>query len=122
MDVPLPVEKLSYGSNTEDKTCVVLVATGSFNPPTFMHLRMFELARDELRSKGFHVLGGYMSPVNDAYKKKVFVILRILVSFHNDSFFSEPMLMDMLCVMKLRASFSFLAHKVLLFTILFSFP
>jgi nicotinamide mononucleotide adenylyltransferase len=29
-----------------------------------------ELARDELRSKGFHVLGGYMSPVNDAYKKK----------------------------------------------------
>ncbi|KAG7606222.1 Nicotinate/nicotinamide nucleotide adenylyltransferase [Arabidopsis thaliana x Arabidopsis arenosa] len=70
MDVPLPVEKLSYGSNTEDKTCVVLVATGSFNPPTFMHLRMFELARDELRSKGFHVLGGYMSPVNDAYKKK----------------------------------------------------
>jgi len=46
-----------------------------------------ELARDELRSKGFHVLGGYMSPVNDAYKKKVFVILRILVSFHNDSFF-----------------------------------
>jgi nicotinamide mononucleotide adenylyltransferase len=71
MDVPLPVEKLSYGSNTEDKTCVVLVATGSFNPPTFMHLRMFELARDELRSKGFHVLGGYMSPVNDAYKKKI---------------------------------------------------
>jgi len=63
-----------------------------------------------------------MSPVNDAYKKKVFVILRILVSFHNDSFFSEPMLMDMLCVMKLRASFSFLAPKVLLFTILFSFP
>jgi hypothetical protein len=32
------------------------------------------------------------------------------------------MLMDMLCVMKLRASFSFLAPKVLLFTILFSFP
>ncbi|KAL9283581.1 putative nucleotidyltransferase [Arabidopsis thaliana] len=70
MDVPLPVEKLSYGSNTEDKTCVVLVATGSFNPPTFMHLRMFELARDNLHSKGFHVLGSYMSPVNDAYKKK----------------------------------------------------
>ncbi|CAE6242695.1 unnamed protein product [Arabidopsis arenosa] len=70
MDVPLPVEKLSYESMPEDKTCVVLVATGSFNPPTFMHLRMFELARDELHSKGFHVLGGYMSPVNDAYKKK----------------------------------------------------
>ncbi|XP_027187361.1 nicotinamide/nicotinic acid mononucleotide adenylyltransferase isoform X2 [Cicer arietinum] len=35
-----------------------------------MHLRMFELARDALNSKGYCVLGGYMSPVNDAYKKK----------------------------------------------------
>ncbi|XP_018454591.2 nicotinamide/nicotinic acid mononucleotide adenylyltransferase isoform X2 [Raphanus sativus] len=70
MDVSLPVDKLSFGSQPEDKTCVVLVATGSFNPPTFMHLRMFELARDALHSEGFHVLGGYMSPVNDAYKKK----------------------------------------------------
>ncbi|GKA94647.1 nicotinamide/nicotinic acid mononucleotide adenylyltransferase isoform X1, partial [Tanacetum coccineum] len=49
---------------------VVLVSTGSFNPPTFMHLRLFELARDALNSKGFQVIGGYMSPVNDAYKKK----------------------------------------------------
>ncbi|EOA14560.1 hypothetical protein CARUB_v10027798mg [Capsella rubella] len=71
MDVPLPLEKLSYGSNSEDKTTyVVLVATGSFNPPTYMHLRMFELTRNALHSDGFHVLGGYMSPVNDAYKKK----------------------------------------------------
>ncbi|CAN8248318.1 unnamed protein product [Cochlearia groenlandica] len=70
MEISLPVEKLSIGSNPEDKTYVVLVATGSFNPPTFMHLRMFELAKDALQSKGFHVLGGYMSPVNDAYKKK----------------------------------------------------
>ncbi|KAJ4872669.1 Nicotinamide/nicotinic acid mononucleotide adenylyltransferase [Raphanus sativus] len=70
MDVSLPVDKLSIGSQPEDKKCVVLVATGSFNPPTFMHLRMFELARDALRSEGFHVLGGYMSPVNDAYKKE----------------------------------------------------
>ncbi|KAJ0261601.1 Nicotinamide/nicotinic acid mononucleotide adenylyltransferase [Hirschfeldia incana] len=70
MDVSLPVDKLSIGSQPEDKDCVVLVATGSFNPPTFMHLRMFELARDALRSEGFHVLGGYMSPVNDAYKKE----------------------------------------------------
>jgi nicotinamide mononucleotide adenylyltransferase len=48
----------------------VLVATGSFNPPTYMHLRMFELAKDELQQRGYSVLGGYMSPVNDAYKKK----------------------------------------------------
>ncbi|XP_071732430.1 nicotinamide/nicotinic acid mononucleotide adenylyltransferase-like isoform X2 [Rutidosis leptorrhynchoides] len=52
------------------KMHVVLVSTGSFNPPTFMHLRLFELARDALNSKGFNVVGGYMSPVNDAYKKK----------------------------------------------------
>ncbi|CAH2069833.1 unnamed protein product [Thlaspi arvense] len=70
MDVSLPVDKLSIGSTPEDKTYVVLVATGSFNPPTFMHLRMFELARDALHSEGSHVIGGYMSPVNDEYKKK----------------------------------------------------
>ncbi|KAK8615105.1 hypothetical protein V6N13_068890 [Hibiscus sabdariffa] len=35
-----------------------------------MHLRMFELARDALNSNGFFVIGAYMSPVNDAYKKK----------------------------------------------------
>jgi nicotinamide mononucleotide adenylyltransferase len=35
-----------------------------------MHLRIFELARDALRSEGFCVIGGYMSPVTDAYKKR----------------------------------------------------
>jgi hypothetical protein len=30
-----------------------------------------ELAKDELQQRGYFVLGGYMSPVNDAYKKKV---------------------------------------------------
>ncbi|XP_050942521.1 nicotinamide/nicotinic acid mononucleotide adenylyltransferase isoform X3 [Cucumis melo] len=44
--------------------------TGSFNPPTYMHLRMFELAKDALKLEGLCVIGGYMSPVNDAYKKK----------------------------------------------------
>nr|VDC87847.1 unnamed protein product [Brassica oleracea] len=75
MDVSLPVDKLTIGSQSKDKTCVVLVATGSFNPPTFMHfthlfVSCLELARDALHSEGFHVLGGYMSPVNDAYKKE----------------------------------------------------
>ncbi|MED6218604.1 hypothetical protein PIB30_028038 [Stylosanthes scabra] len=77
MDIPLPVDKLALqlinnepSSNTTNKIYVVLVATGSFNPPTFMHLRMFELARDALNSEGYCVIGGYMSPVNDAYKKK----------------------------------------------------
>ncbi|KAK9086667.1 hypothetical protein Syun_029061 [Stephania yunnanensis] len=29
-----------------------------------------QLARDALESEGYHVIGGYMSPVNDAYGKK----------------------------------------------------
>ncbi|GJY37073.1 nicotinamide/nicotinic acid mononucleotide adenylyltransferase isoform X1 [Tanacetum coccineum] len=76
MDDLLPTDKLSSDENgslhssTMGKMHVVLVSTGSFNPPTFMHLRLFELARDALNSKGFQVVGGYMSPVNDAYKKK----------------------------------------------------
>ncbi|XP_073035375.1 nicotinamide/nicotinic acid mononucleotide adenylyltransferase-like [Primulina eburnea] len=57
-------------SETQRNVYVVLVAAGSFNPPTFMHLRYFELARDALNLQGFCVIGGYISPVNDAYKKK----------------------------------------------------
>lgn len=72
VEVPLPAEKLSMDPNRDGgrRGGVVLVATGSFNPPTYMHLRMFELAKDELQQRGYSVLGGYMSPVNDAYKKK----------------------------------------------------
>ncbi|KAL9275313.1 Nicotinamide/nicotinic acid mononucleotide adenylyltransferase-like protein [Drosera capensis] len=79
VEVPLPMGKLDLGSceagasskaADEGKKYVVLVATGTFNPPTYMHLRMFELARDTLNVEGYHVLGGYMSPVNDGYKKK----------------------------------------------------
>lgn len=78
--VPLPLDKLSLSLVKQDHSTtattadgnvyVILVATGSFNPPTFMHLRMFELARDALNSRGYCIIGGYMSPVNDAYKKK----------------------------------------------------
>ncbi|PSR85403.1 Nicotinamide/nicotinic acid mononucleotide adenylyltransferase [Actinidia chinensis var. chinensis] len=79
VNIELPVDKLCLGSveseespktQIKDKTYIVLVSTGSFNPPTYMHLRIFELARDALHSEGLCVIGGYMSPVNDAYKKK----------------------------------------------------
>jgi hypothetical protein len=30
-----------------------------------------ELGMDALTAEGYHVLGGYMSPVNDLYQKKV---------------------------------------------------
>ncbi|XP_015233595.1 PREDICTED: nicotinamide/nicotinic acid mononucleotide adenylyltransferase 1 [Cyprinodon variegatus] len=50
---------------------VVLLACGSFNPITNMHLRMFELARDHLEDTGqYRVIKGIISPVGDAYKKK----------------------------------------------------
>ncbi|XP_062027281.1 nicotinamide/nicotinic acid mononucleotide adenylyltransferase-like isoform X5 [Rosa rugosa] len=79
MDIPLPLSKLAmhlvnhddkYVYLIWDKKYVVLVAPGSFNPPTYMHLRMLELARDALNSEGFCVIGGYISPVNDAYNKR----------------------------------------------------
>uniref|UniRef100_A0A3Q3GB96 Nicotinamide-nucleotide adenylyltransferase n=1 Tax=Labrus bergylta TaxID=56723 RepID=A0A3Q3GB96_9LABR len=50
---------------------VVLLACGSFNPITNMHLRMFELARDHLVDTGqYRVVKGIISPVGDGYKKK----------------------------------------------------
>lgn len=79
MDTALPLEKLSLGSKdlddsathkTRETVSVVLLSAGSFNPPTYMHLRLFELARDALNSEGYSVIGGYMSPANDAYKKR----------------------------------------------------
>ncbi|CAI0378782.1 unnamed protein product [Linum tenue] len=69
MEFPLPMDKVSVPTEDDGKVSVVLVATGSFNPPTFMHLRMFELARDALQSEGYRVIAGYMSPVTDVYKK-----------------------------------------------------
>ncbi|CAH7677097.1 hypothetical protein BY996DRAFT_4577589 [Phakopsora pachyrhizi] len=52
------------------KTPLVFVACGSFSPVTFLHLRMFEMARDHAKfHTNFEVVGGYMSLVNDAYKK-----------------------------------------------------
>jgi len=50
---------------------VIFLACGSFNPPTNLHLRLFELAKDYFR---VHlplstVLGGVISPVHDGYKK-----------------------------------------------------
>ncbi|XP_028369034.1 nicotinamide/nicotinic acid mononucleotide adenylyltransferase 1 [Phyllostomus discolor] len=53
------------------KTEVVLLACGSFNPVTNMHLRLFELARDYMNGTGkYRVVKGIISPVGDAYKKK----------------------------------------------------
>ncbi|XP_004863689.1 nicotinamide/nicotinic acid mononucleotide adenylyltransferase 1 isoform X2 [Heterocephalus glaber] len=54
-----------------EKTEVVLLACGSFNPITNMHLRLFELAKDYMDGTGkYRVIKGIISPVGDAYKKK----------------------------------------------------
>ncbi|CAL5228862.1 g12073 [Coccomyxa viridis] len=74
VQAPLPIDKLSCKRRSHELgkpyRPVVLLSCGSFNPPTVAHLRMFELAADELIKGGYDVLGGYMSPVNDAYSKK----------------------------------------------------
>uniref|UniRef100_U5ETA0 Nicotinamide-nucleotide adenylyltransferase n=1 Tax=Corethrella appendiculata TaxID=1370023 RepID=U5ETA0_9DIPT len=53
------------------KKKIMLIACGSFSPPTPMHFRMFEIARDYFTEMNTHeVLGGIVSPVHDAYGKK----------------------------------------------------
>lgn len=54
-----------------DREPLVLVACGSFSPITNLHLRMFELAADYARhSTRYELIGGYFSPVSDAYRKE----------------------------------------------------
>eukprot|EP01046_Picozoa_sp_COSAG06_P022934 COSAG06_NODE_1801_length_8362_cov_6.524991_2_plen_237_part_00 len=50
---------------------VLLVACGSFSPPTLMHLRMMEVARDCLmREHGVATVRGVLSPVGASYHLK----------------------------------------------------
>lgn len=52
------------------RTPLLLVACGSFSPITYLHLRMFEMAADYAKyNSEFEVVGGYLSPVSDAYRK-----------------------------------------------------
>ncbi|GAA6016069.1 hypothetical protein JCM11491_000658 [Sporobolomyces phaffii] len=65
-----PTHRLSAVQGSSSKTPLVLVACGSYSPVTFLHLRMFEMARDNAHhDTEFEVVGGYLSPVNDAYAK-----------------------------------------------------
>lgn len=42
---------------------------------------MPELAKDALEAQGFVVIGGYMSPANDAFKKKVCILSHHLFAY-----------------------------------------
>ncbi|KAF5393260.1 hypothetical protein D9757_000509 [Collybiopsis confluens] len=65
-----PHDRLCRVMRDPTKTPVVLVACGSFSPVTYLHLRMFEMAKDYIRQNtNFEIVGGYLSPVSDQYKK-----------------------------------------------------
>ncbi|ETW74857.1 hypothetical protein HETIRDRAFT_241070, partial [Heterobasidion irregulare TC 32-1] len=65
-----PHHRLARTTRSAHKTPLVLVACGSFSPVTYLHLRMFEMAVDYVRQNtDFEVVGGYLSPVSDQYKK-----------------------------------------------------
>ena len=65
-----PNHRLNRVLRDPSKTPIVLVACGSFSPVTYLHLRMFEMARDYVRhSTDYEIVGGYLSPVSDQYKK-----------------------------------------------------
>ncbi|XP_061492736.1 nicotinamide/nicotinic acid mononucleotide adenylyltransferase 3 isoform X4 [Rhineura floridana] len=58
-------------------TPLTLLACGSFNPITNMHMRLFEVARDHLHQTGkYRVIGGIISPVSDDYGKQGLVEAR----------------------------------------------
>jgi len=65
-----PTERLRKVLKDDSKTPLVLVSCGSFSPPTNLHLRMFEQAADycEFQTQ-YELIGGFFSPVGDAYKK-----------------------------------------------------
>ncbi|KAI1788434.1 Nucleotidylyl transferase [Ganoderma leucocontextum] len=69
-DYQFPAHRLARVLQNPDKQPVVLVACGSFSPLTYLHLRMFEMAKDYVRQNtDFEIVGGYLSPVSDQYKK-----------------------------------------------------
>ena len=71
MSYQFPTDRLRTTLADGTRDPLVLVACGSFSPITHLHLRMFELAADYARhSTNYELIGGYFSPVSDAYKKE----------------------------------------------------
>ncbi|CBF85484.1 hypothetical protein BDV09DRAFT_199799 [Aspergillus tetrazonus] len=69
-DYVFPEYRLKRVMDDPEKTPLLLIACGSFSPITFLHLRMFEMAADYVKlSTDFEIIGGYLSPVSDAYRK-----------------------------------------------------
>lgn len=53
-----------------NKKYVILLECGAYSPPTNMHLRILEDAKNSLEEFGYQVMGGFMSPVHHKYNKK----------------------------------------------------
>mmetsp|Transcript_104503 Transcript_104503/g.239456 ORF Transcript_104503/g.239456 Transcript_104503/m.239456 type:complete len:269 (+) Transcript_104503:77-883(+) len=75
---PIPGEKHPSHKCAKEvpagRTPVVIVSCGSFSPPTNMHLRLLEEAKDAMNADSkYHVIGGLLSPVHDGYGKKSLV-------------------------------------------------
>ncbi|TPX62159.1 nicotinate-nucleotide adenylyltransferase [Powellomyces hirtus] len=69
-DYVFPRGKLAEVVGLGKRQPVVAVACGSYSPVTNLHLRMFEMARDYISDHpNLHLIGGYFSPVSDAYNK-----------------------------------------------------
>lgn len=70
-DYAFPRHRLPTKMRDESKTPLIIVACGSFSPPTYLHLRIFEMAKDQIIESGkYELLAGYYSPVSDYYKKE----------------------------------------------------
>jgi len=66
--IPFPSHKIQKGTGKGPR--VALLACGSYSPITYMHLRLFEQAKDYGNAQGLNIVAGFLSPVTDAYKKK----------------------------------------------------
>ncbi|ORX81978.1 nicotinamide mononucleotide adenylyl transferase [Anaeromyces robustus] len=66
-----PLDKLKTKLDDSSKTPIVLILFGSLNPITYLHLRLFELAKDHLKytETNWEVVGCYISPVSPGYNK-----------------------------------------------------
>ncbi|KAI8888806.1 hypothetical protein K501DRAFT_320719 [Backusella circina FSU 941] len=66
-----PRQLIPTSMKDETKTPLVIVACGSYSPITYLHLRMFEMAKDHFSSSTqYELIAGYFSPVSDGYMKE----------------------------------------------------
>src|SRR5271170_1015225 len=69
---PPSLHTIRMGTYNVDDTKIplVIVSCGSYSPITYLHLRMFEMAADAVNeSTNYEIMGGFFSPVSDAYLK-----------------------------------------------------